>query len=147
MLKQSERGSKAPISLMANVLLDELDHELEARGHSFARYADDFVILCTSPRAGRRILENVRRFLQKRLKLIVNEAKSQVVKLSEAAFLGFQILVSTRPSPSGKISAERLRRAMVAGWLNDSVRSSAPRCWRDLSAGRAVRRRSAGSTG
>jgi RNA-directed DNA polymerase len=82
-----------PLSpLLANILLDELDHELEARGHSFARYADDFVILCTSPRAGRRILESVRRFLQTRLKLIVNEAKSKVVKLSGAAFLGFQVI-------------------------------------------------------
>ncbi len=82
-----------PLSpLMANVLLDEFDRELESRGHSFVRYADDFVILCTSPRAGRRILENVRRFLQQRLKLIVNESKSKVVKLSEAAFVGFQIL-------------------------------------------------------
>ena len=82
-----------PLSpLMANVLLNELDHELEARGHSFVRYADDFVILCRSPRAGRRIMDRVRRFLQRRLKLIVNEAKSKVVKLSEAAYLGFQIL-------------------------------------------------------
>ena len=77
---------------MANVLLDEFDRELEARGHSFVRYADDFVILCTSPRAGRRILESVRHFLQQRLKLIVNETKSKVVELSEAAFVGFQIL-------------------------------------------------------
>lgn len=82
-----------PLSpLMANVLLNELDHELEARGHSFVRYADDFVILCRSPRAGRRILDRVRRFLRKRLRLIVNETKSKVVKLSEAAYLGFQIL-------------------------------------------------------
>ena len=82
-----------PLSpLLANVLLDELDRELEARGHSFVRYADDFVILCASPRAGRRILESVRRFLHQRLKLIVNETKSKVVELSEAAFVGFQIL-------------------------------------------------------
>ena len=81
-----------PLSpLLANVLLDELDRELEARRHRFVRYADDFVILCTSPRAGRRILESVRRYLQKRLKLIVNETKSKVVELSKAAFLGFQI--------------------------------------------------------
>ncbi len=81
-----------PLSpLLANVLLDELDRELEARRHRFLRYADDFVILCTSPRAGRRILESVRRFLRKRLKLIVNETKSKVVELSKAAFLGFQI--------------------------------------------------------
>ncbi len=77
---------------MANALLDEFDRELESRGHSFVRYADDFVILCTSPRAGRRILESVRRFLLKRLKLIVNETKSKVVELCKATFVGFQIL-------------------------------------------------------
>jgi RNA-directed DNA polymerase len=93
-----------PLSpLLANVLLDELDHELEARGHRFVRYADDFVILCTSPRAGRRILERVRCFLQKRLKLIVNEAKSKVVDLSEAVFLGFQLIRGrVRWSPKSK---------------------------------------------
>ncbi|MCP5067620.1 MAG: group II intron reverse transcriptase/maturase, partial [bacterium] len=82
-----------PLSpLMANVLLDELDDQLEERGHSFVRYADDFVILCRSPRAGQRILRGVRRFLADELKLIVNEAKSRVVKLAEASFLGFQIV-------------------------------------------------------
>ena len=82
-----------PLSpLLANILLDELDRELEARGHSFVRYADDFVILCSSPRAGRRILDNVRRHLHKRMKLVVNEAKSQVVQICDAAFLGFNIL-------------------------------------------------------
>ena len=82
-----------PLSpLLANILLDELDHELEARGHSFVRYADDFVILCTSQRAGERILKNVRRYLRKHMKLVVNEAKSAVVVLREAAFLGFNIL-------------------------------------------------------
>ncbi len=82
-----------PLSpLMANVLLDELDDQLEERGHSFVRYADDFVILCRSPRAGQRILRGVRRFLADELKLIVNEAKSRVVELAEASFLGFQIV-------------------------------------------------------
>jgi RNA-directed DNA polymerase len=82
-----------PLSpLMANILLDELDHELEARGHSFVRYADDFIILCGSPRAGRRIMASVKAFLETKLKLVVNEAKSQVVKLGEANYLGFQIL-------------------------------------------------------
>lgn len=81
-----------PLSpLLANILLDEFDHELETRGHSFVRYADDFIIFCASPRAGRRILEGVKRYLQKRLKLVVNEAKSKVVKLREATFLGFRI--------------------------------------------------------
>ena len=82
-----------PLSpLLANILLDELDQELEARGHSFTRYADDFLILCRSPRAGRRILSSIRRFLHTKLKLVVNEAKSAVVPLCEAAFLGFNIL-------------------------------------------------------
>ncbi len=82
-----------PLSpLLANILLDELDVELEERGHKFVRYADDFVILCRSPRAGQRILRSVRRFLADKLKLIVNETKSRVVKLAEASFLGFQIV-------------------------------------------------------
>jgi len=82
-----------PLSpLLANVLLDELDVELEKRGHKFVRYADDFVILCRSRRAGERILRSVRRYLADELKLIVNEKKSRVVKLAEASFLGFKIV-------------------------------------------------------
>ena len=82
-----------PLSpLLANILLDELDDQLEKRGHKFVRYADDFVILCRSPRAGQRILRNIRRYLAERLKLVVNEAKSRVVPLAEASFLGFQIV-------------------------------------------------------
>ena len=82
-----------PLSpLLANILLDELDVELERRGHKFVRYADDFVILCRSPRAGERILRSVRRYLADELKLIVNETKSRVVKLAEASFLGFKIV-------------------------------------------------------
>jgi RNA-directed DNA polymerase len=82
-----------PLSpLLANILLDELDDQLEERGHKFVRYADDFVILCGSPRAGQRILRSVRVFLADKLKLIVNEAKSRVVKLAEASFLGFKIV-------------------------------------------------------
>lgn len=82
-----------PLSpLLANILLDELDKELEKRGYAFVRYADDFVILCHSRKAAVRVLSSVTRYLSKRLKLIVNEAKSQVVKLSEASFLGFHIV-------------------------------------------------------
>ena len=80
-----------PLSpLLANILLDELDHELEGRGHKFVRYADDFVILCGSLRAGERILRSVTRYLSEELKLTVNTTKSQVVKLCDASFLGFQ---------------------------------------------------------
>ncbi|MDC0088203.1 group II intron reverse transcriptase/maturase [Akkermansiaceae bacterium] len=82
-----------PLSpLLANILLDELDHELEQRGHKFVRYADDFVILCSSPRAGQRIMTSITAYLKKSLKLIVNESKSKVVTLREASFLGFSIV-------------------------------------------------------
>ncbi len=93
--EESLRGvpQGGPLSpLLANILLDELDDQLEERGPPFVRYADDFVILCGSLRAGQRILRSIRTFLADKLKLIVNEAKSRVVKLAEASFLGFQII-------------------------------------------------------
>lgn len=93
--EDTEKGvpQGGPLSpLLANILLDELDCELEKRGHSFVRYADDFVILCGSPRAGQRILTSIRKYLGKTLKLIVNETKSKVVPLQEASFLGFSII-------------------------------------------------------
>lgn len=81
-----------PLSpLLANILLDELDTELDSRGHEFVRYADDFVILCTSLTAGKRILESIKNFLRTKLKLTVNTAKSKVVALKDASFLGFKI--------------------------------------------------------
>ena len=70
-------------------MLDPLDKELERRGHRFARYADDFTILVNSQRAGERVLASISRFLQNRLKLVVNQTKSRVVKTSESQFLGF----------------------------------------------------------
>ncbi|MGJ8657113.1 MAG: group II intron reverse transcriptase/maturase [Akkermansiaceae bacterium] len=81
-----------PLSpLLANILLDELDGELESRGHDFVRYADDFVIMCNSSRAGARILESVSEYLRTKLRLIVNTTKSKVVLLKDARFLGFKI--------------------------------------------------------
>ena len=82
-----------PLSpLLSNILLDDLDKELEKRRHKFARYADDFVILCRSPRAGKRIMDSITRFIEGRLKLVVNRAKSAVRPLAEATFLGFAIV-------------------------------------------------------
>ena len=79
-----------PLSpLLANIMLDPLDKELERRGHKFARYADDFTILVKSKRAGERVLHSVSNYLQNRLKLVVNAAKSRVVNTSESKFLGF----------------------------------------------------------
>jgi RNA-directed DNA polymerase len=82
-----------PLSpLLANILLDDLDQELEKRGHSFARYADDFVILCRSPRAAARVMGSVARFIEQRLKLVVNQTKSKVCEIKDAVFLGFTIV-------------------------------------------------------
>lgn len=68
-----------PISpLLSNILLDDLDKELERRGHRFVRYADDCNIYVCSQRAGERVLDSMERFLQKRLRLVVNRAKSSV---------------------------------------------------------------------
>lgn len=80
----------SPLSpLLANVVLDDLDRELERRGHRFARYADDLVILVRSVRAGQRLMASVARFLRGRLKLEVNAEKSRVVPTDELSFLGF----------------------------------------------------------
>ena len=71
-----------PLSpLLSNIMLDNLDKELENRGHKFARYADDFIILVKSKRAGKRVLSSITRYLATKLKLVVNEQKSQVVKV------------------------------------------------------------------
>lgn len=79
-----------PLSpLLANIMLDPLDKELEKRGHKFARYADDFTILVKSQRAGERVLQSISRYIESRLKLMVNTTKSCVVKTSESKFLGF----------------------------------------------------------
>ena len=79
-----------PLSpLLGNILLDALDKELERRGHRFARYADDIIIVLGSQRAGDRVLRSLTRYLEERLKLVVNTAKSRVVNVSDSRFLGF----------------------------------------------------------
>lgn len=79
-----------PLSpLLANILLDDLDKELEKRGHRFVRYADDANIYVRSERAGKRVLTSVRTFLQERLRLKVNEEKSAVDRPWKRKFLGF----------------------------------------------------------
>jgi len=79
-----------PLSpLLANIMLDDLDKELEKRGHRFCRYADDFIILVRSHRAGKRVMKSIRYFLESRLKLLVNEQKSKVVHVEKCSFLGF----------------------------------------------------------
>ena len=79
-----------PLSpLLSNLVLDELDRELECRGHRFVRYADDCNIYVRSERAGQRVMESISRFITQKLKLKVNEAKSAVARPQERKFLGF----------------------------------------------------------
>ena len=79
-----------PLSpLLSNILLDELDKELERRGHSFCRYADDCNIYVSSRKAGDHLLKNIRAFVENKLK--VNEKKSAVARPWEQKFLGYSM--------------------------------------------------------
>jgi RNA-directed DNA polymerase len=82
-----------PLSpLLANVLLDDLDKELERRGLRFARYADDFLILVKTYRSARQVFRSVEHFLTHKLKLVVNQQKSKVAKTDRVSFLGFRFV-------------------------------------------------------
>ena len=88
--KGGVRKLGGPLSpLLANLLLDELDKELERRGHRFVRYADDCNIYVKSQRSGQRVLASITGYLHRRLKLTVNEEKSAVGRPWERVFLGF----------------------------------------------------------
>ncbi len=87
-----------PLSpLLSNLVLDELDRELERRQHRFVRYADDCNIYVASERAGKRVMQSVTRFIQRRLKLKVNEAKSALARPQERNFLGFSFTNGAKP--------------------------------------------------
>ncbi len=129
-----------PLSpLLANITLDPLDKELEKRGHRFARYADDFLVMVKSAKAAERVMASLTRFVEGRLKLVVNRAKSKAAPLKTCTFLGFQIGPRGRAVWSAKAHArfkQRVReitrrnrgqrvqavidelRRYVTGWLN-----------------------------
>ena len=90
-LKGTPQGS--PLSpLLSNIVLDELDTELEKRGHCFVRYADDFSIYVRSKKAGERVKESISTFITNKLKLKINEEKSVVCDVDKAVLLGHTIL-------------------------------------------------------
>jgi len=98
-----------PLSpLLSNLVLDELDRELERRKHCFVRYADDCNIYVRSQRAGERVKRSITGFIQRRLKLKVNEQKSAVARPAERKFLGFSI--SNAREPKRRIAAKALVR-------------------------------------
>ena len=98
-----------PLSpLLSNLVLDELDRELERRGHRYVRYADDCNIYVRSERAGQRVMESVTQFITKELKLKVNETKSAVARPQERKFLGFSF--TTGPEVKRVIAPKALDR-------------------------------------
>jgi group II intron reverse transcriptase/maturase len=83
----------SPLSpLLSNVVLDELDKELESRGLEFCRYADDCNIFVKTPKAAERVMSNISGFIEKKLKLVINEEKSQVARSDKVKFLGMTIV-------------------------------------------------------
>jgi RNA-directed DNA polymerase len=100
LVSPAEEGTPqgGPLSpLLSNLVLDELDRELERRGHRFARYADDCNIYVRSERAGRRVMASISGFITRRLKLKVNAAKSAVAQPGHRKFLGFSISHGKKP--------------------------------------------------
>jgi RNA-directed DNA polymerase len=103
-----------PLSpLLSNILLDDLDKELEARGHRFVRYADDCNVYVRSEEAGKRVMASLERFLAKKLRLKINRDKSAVARPAERKFLGYT--VSRHKKPTLKVapqSEQRLKRKL-----------------------------------
>jgi len=98
-----------PLSpLLSNLMLDDLDCELERRGHRFARYADDCNIYVKSRRAGERVMESIGRYLSTKLKLTINKEKSAVARPVERKFLGFSF--TTGKTPKRRIAPQALLR-------------------------------------
>jgi RNA-directed DNA polymerase len=120
-----------PLSpLLSNVMLDDLDKELEKRGHKFVRYADDCNIYVQTRRAGERVMESVKVFLEKKLKLKVNPKKSKVDRASRVKFLGFSffkrngevlICIARRSKERFAEKLRRLTKRTRSGKLEDVI--------------------------
>ena len=144
-----------PLSpLLASLLLDDLDHELERRGHRFVRYADDVTVFVKSQRAGERVMSSLCRFLEKRLKLPVNREKSAVDRPQRRVLLGFSFTgrgyrrrISAKAFKAFRWQVKRLTRRTrgrslrqiihelrryILGWLGYFGFTEAPSPLRDL---------------
>src|SRR4029077_13602167 len=110
-----------PLSpLLSNLVLDELDRELERRGHRFVRYADDSNIYVRSEQAGQRVMESITRFITQRLKLKVNDKKSAVARPQERKFLGFSF--TDGPEIRRTIALKAVGR--FKDWIRDITRQA-----------------------
>lgn len=114
-----------PLSpLLSNIVLDELDWELEQRGHCFVRYADDCNIYVRSRRAGDRVMAGIVSFIERRLRLKVNAGKSAVARPQRRHFLGFRLRRKSENEPVEVLLSKRSRDR-----LNGRVRELTPRNW------------------
>jgi len=113
MVSASDKGTPqgGPLSpLLSNILLDDLDKELERRGHAFCRYADDSNVYVKSKRAGQRVMKSIRAFVESKLHLKVNEEKSAVARPHQRKFLGYSFTWHKQPRVRvPKESIQRLR--------------------------------------
>jgi len=114
-----------PLSpLLSNVVLDELDGELARRGHRFVRYADDCNIYVRSERAGQRVMASVRDFIERRMRLKVNAAKSAVARPEERHFLGFSLRRKPMDGESEVLLSKRSKDR-----IDTKIRELTPRSW------------------
>ena len=113
-----------PLSpFLSNVVLDELDWELAQRGLRFVRYADDFSVFVHSERAGRRVMDSIRKFIEGRLRLVVNEEKSSVSRPNDLTFLGFHL----GKTSVGKVTVTPSKRTEER--MDTRIRELTPRTW------------------
>lgn len=114
-----------PLSpLLSNIVLDELDRELDRRGHRFVRYADDCNVYVRSERAGQRVMASLKQFIERRLRLKVNEHKSAVARPEDRHFVGFRL----RREPSdGRV--EVLLSVRSKERIDERIRELVPRHW------------------
>ena len=123
----SEQGvpQGGPLSpLLSNIVLDELDRELDRRGHRFVRYADDAKVYVRSERAGQRVMASLCEFIGRRLRLKVNQAKSAVARPEERHFLGFRLWVNPYTGVVEVLLSERTKRLAM-----ERIRQLTPRNW------------------
>jgi group II intron reverse transcriptase/maturase len=114
-----------PLSpLLSNIVLDELDWELEERGHHFVRYADDSNIYVRSERAGQRVMASITSFIERRLRLKVNASKSAVARPEERHFLGFSL---RREPTDGRVEVKLSKRSKER--VDSKICELTPRNW------------------
>ena len=111
---------ESPLSpMLSNIVLNELDWELERRGHRYCRWADDFLVLLKSERAAKRVMVGIAKYLEEQIGLPVNRDKSQVAPVKGVAFVGFQILM-------GKIRVSKKARVKFKNRVRELTKRNNP---------------------